>query len=98
VPVINSNDNPKENAMASYVMLINWTDKGAHDFKDTIDSGKGLLDLASGNGGSVDRIVWTMGCYDAVAVVTAPDDETAATIALAASEKGSILTDDAPGV
>lgn len=78
--------------MASYVMLINWTDKGAHDFKDTIDSGKGLLDLASGNGGSVDRIVWTMGCYDAVAVVTAPDDETAATIALAASEKGSIRT------
>src|SRR5690242_2597963 len=78
--------------MASYVMLINWTDKGAHDFKDTVDSGKGLLDIASGNGGSVERLVWTLGCYDAVAVVSAPDDETAAAISLAASEKGSIRT------
>jgi uncharacterized protein with GYD domain len=78
--------------MASYVMLINWTDKGAHDFKDTVDNGKGLVGLASENGASVERIVWTLGAYDAVAMVTAPDDETAATISLAASEQGSIRT------
>ena len=78
--------------MASYVMLVNWTDKGAHDFKDTVDNGKGLADLASKNGASVERIVWTLGCYDAVAVLTAPDDETAAAISLAAAEQGSIRT------
>jgi uncharacterized protein with GYD domain len=78
--------------MASYVMLINWTDQGAHGFRDTVDDGKGLADVANGLGGSLDRIVWTMGAYDAVAVLTAPDDETAAAMSLALAEGGTART------
>lgn len=78
--------------MASYVMLVNWTDKGAHDFRDTVDNGKDLAEVASGVGGSLDRVLWTMGSYDAVALLTAPDDETATAMSLALAEDGSART------
>lgn len=78
--------------MKSYVVLINWTDKGTHNFKDTVDEGKGLAGVASSLGGEVRQLLWTMGAYDAVVMITAPDDETAAAIALAASENGAVRT------
>lgn len=78
--------------MASYVMLMNWTDEGAHNVRDSVDTGKDLAAVASGLGGSLDRLVWTMGAYDAVALLTAPDDETATAVSLALSEEGSART------
>ncbi|MHB1568050.1 MAG: GYD domain-containing protein [Solirubrobacteraceae bacterium] len=78
--------------MATYVTLINWTDEGAHNFKDTVDNGKALTELVNGHGAALERIIWTLGGYDAVAIMSAPDDETAAAISLAAAEGASMRT------
>jgi len=43
-------------------------------------------------GGSLNQIFWTMGEYDVVGVLEAPDDESATAFALALSSQGNVRT------
>jgi uncharacterized protein with GYD domain len=60
--------------MSTYIALINWTDKGAQQVKDSpkrFDAGRKLLrDM----GGDIKSFYLTMGDYDLVAICEAPDD------------------------
>lgn len=76
--------------MARYVSLINWTEKGAAAFKDTVDRSEAARQAASSMGVSFVDINWTMGPYDLVAVLEAPDDETASAFALALGSQGNL--------
>lgn len=78
--------------MANYIMLVKWTSEGAHNFKDLAQTDKGISGTAKGLGGELTSEYWTLGEYDSVAVLTAPDDETATAIALAATENGAMRT------
>jgi uncharacterized protein with GYD domain len=78
--------------MPTYVSLINWTEKGAATFKDTVDRAEAGRALADGFGGSLKQIYWTLGPYDVVAVSEAPDDETATAFALALASQGNVRT------
>ena len=78
--------------MPTYVSLINWTEKGAADFKETVDRAEAGKALAGAFGGSLKEIYWTLGPYDIVAVSEAPDDESATAFALALASQGNVRT------
>ena len=78
--------------MPTYVSLINWTEKGAAAFKDTVDRAEAGKQLAGAFGGSLKEIYWTLGPYDIVAISEAPDDESATAFALTLGSQGNVRT------
>ena len=78
--------------MPTYVSLINWTEKGVAEFKDTVDRAEAGKALAGKFGGTLKEIYWTIGPYDLVAISEAPDDESATAFALTLSSQGNVRT------
>ncbi len=78
--------------MATYISLVNWTDQGIRNFKDTTKRAQAFVDLVEDLGGKVKANYWTLGAYDIVAIVEAPDDETAFAGALKVSSLGNVRT------
>src|SRR5262249_3031155 len=79
-------------AMPSYVVLINWSQQGITNFGHTLEGYREAREALSGSGVTFRDIYWTLGQHDLVAVVEAPDDETAAAAMLAISSPGGIRT------
>jgi uncharacterized protein with GYD domain len=63
--------------MPTYVVLMNWTDQGARADRDTVRRREQADGLAEKHGARIERAYWTMGQYDLVGILEAPDDETA---------------------
>ena len=78
--------------MATYVALIDWTDQGVRNFKDSVDRYKAAQSQLEGLGVRFTDIHWTLGAHDIVAVIDAPDDETLAAGLLAVAGQGNIRT------
>ena len=78
--------------MATYVTLINWTDKGIGHFKNTVDRAEVGKQLAKKFGGTLKDIYWTIGPYDLVVISEAPDDESATAFSLALAAQGNVRT------
>jgi uncharacterized protein with GYD domain len=78
--------------MATYITLVNFTDQGIRNFKDTPKRAQAFSDLVQQLGGNLKDIYWTMGAYDIVAITEAPDDETAIAVALKVSSLGNVRT------
>ena len=78
--------------MPTYVALINWTDQGTKNFRDTIRRAEDFRGLVQKNGGQVRQILWTLGEYDVVGVVDFPDDETATATLLQLGALGNVRT------
>ena len=78
--------------MATFVSLMNFTDQGIKDFRDTAKRAEAFTGLARQHGGSVKAIYWTLGQYDLVAVMEAPDDEAATAAALHLGSLGNVRT------
>jgi len=78
--------------MPIYVGLANWTDQGTRDFRGSVQRANGFRDLVEQAGGRVREMVWTMGEYDFVTVLEAPDDETAAALVLRVAAAGNVRT------
>jgi len=78
--------------MATFVSLMNWTDQGIKEFRDTAKRAEAFTGLVKQHGGSVRAIYWTLGQYDLVAVTEAPDGETATAVALLLGSMGNVRT------
>ena len=78
--------------MPTYVTLVNFTDQGIRNFKDTPKRARAFMDLAEQMGGKVKDIYWTLGPYDIVVITEAPDDETATAAALKNASLGNVRT------
>ncbi len=78
--------------MPSYITLINWTDQGARNYKDSVDRYEAAQKAMSAAGVSFKDIYWTIGPYDLVGIVEAPDDETATAALLTVAGQGNIRT------
>jgi uncharacterized protein with GYD domain len=82
----------KEADMPIYINLVNWTDQGIRNIKEApqrIDAFKKAIQAA---GGKLTGFYLTMGKYDIVTIVDAPNDEAIANIALSTGSKGSVRT------
>jgi len=78
--------------MATYIALVNWTDQGVRDFRNTIERADAVKEVARGLGGTQTTLYWTVGPYDVVAISEFPDDEAATAFALAVSSQGNVRT------
>ena len=78
--------------MAKYILLTNWTDQGIKNVKDSpkrLDAAKAL---AKKLGGELRKFYMTIGAYDVVVVLEAPDDDAAAKFALTLGSAGNVRT------
>ena len=78
--------------MATYVTLINWTEQGIKNFRDTTKRANDFTKQVEGAGGKVREIVWTIGEYDIVGLIDFPDDESAVAALLQLGAQGNIRT------
>ena len=78
--------------MAKFVMLINYTDKGILHFQQFAQRMEHARQGAKELGASIESFHLTMGSYDAVVIFEAPDDETAARLALTNAANGRVRT------
>ena len=78
--------------MATYILLINWTDQGIRSVKESPDRLDAARDLANKAGCELRDFYMTIGAYDIVALLEAPDDEAAARFVLSAAGAGNVRT------
>jgi uncharacterized protein with GYD domain len=78
--------------MARYVSLVQFTDQGIRNIKDTIKRSEAAMAEAEKMGMKIVEAFWTMGAYDVVVLLNAPNDETMAAFALKVSSLGSVKT------
>jgi uncharacterized protein with GYD domain len=76
--------------MANYVCLIQLKDQGIRNIQDTVKRGDAAIAEAQKMGMKIVEEFWTMGAYDAVVVVEAPDDETVSAFMLKVGSLGNI--------
>ena len=76
--------------MSTYIGLLNWTQQGVQNVKDSpqrLDAAKAAVKAA---GGEIKAFYMTMGQYDMVIVAEAPGDEAFAKVLLAIAAHGMI--------
>jgi uncharacterized protein with GYD domain len=78
--------------MATYVVLVNFTDQGIRHIKQTTERAKQLVNAAANLGITIKDVYWTMGPYDAVFTADAPDDDTMTALAVSMGSLGNIRT------
>ena len=78
--------------MARYVSLIQFADQGIRNIKDTIKRGDAAIAQAEKMGMKIIEEFWTLGAYDVVLLVDAPDDETMTAFMLKVGSLGNVKT------
>jgi uncharacterized protein with GYD domain len=79
--------------MATYMSLIRFTDQGIRNVKDAPERIAAVEKMFGQLGARMTEIYLTMGRYDYVVLMEAPDDETATKAALAVSSLGNVRTE-----
>jgi uncharacterized protein with GYD domain len=78
--------------MPTYISLVQFTDKGIQAAKETTHRVADWASKVQSRGVSIREMYWTLGQYNQVCIFDAPDDETAASVLLAADILGNIRT------
>lgn len=78
--------------MAKYVLLGNWTDQGVRDVKNTVKRSRAAREAFAAMGVNAREWFFTLGQYDVVLTVEAPDDETLTRATLALAMQGNLRT------
>jgi uncharacterized protein with GYD domain len=76
--------------MAMYVSLIQFTDQGIRNIKDTVKRGDAAMAEARKLGMKITEEFWTMGAYDVVVMFDAPNDETMSAFMLKIGSLGNV--------
>jgi uncharacterized protein with GYD domain len=78
--------------MATYIALSSFTDQGIRNVKDTAKRAEAVQAAAQKFGAKMTQIYWTLGSYDLVAIIDAPDDASATAFALSIGAAGNVRT------
>lgn len=78
--------------MATFISLLEFTDQGIRNVKETAKRAEAFKAMAKKGGVTVKEIYWTMGAYDVVLIVDAPDDETATAVIMSLGALGNVRT------
>ena len=79
--------------MPTYIALLSFTQQGVESIKDAQSRLAGARQVIESMGARMDTVYYTMGQYDAVAILEAPDDETVSKLALAIASRGNVRTE-----
>jgi uncharacterized protein with GYD domain len=77
--------------LGNYVLLLNWTDQGIRNVKDSPKRADDFEKLVKKLGGEASYF-YTLGQYDLVAIVKLPDDESMLKLGLELGRLGNIRT------
>jgi uncharacterized protein with GYD domain len=78
--------------MPAYIILGNFSDQGIRNVKDSPKRAEALRAMAAKLGITVKEIYWTLGQYDVVTIVEAPDDAAITALGLSAGALGNVRT------
>lgn len=78
--------------MPTYIALLNFSDIGIQSIKEVREKQAAAVKRAEALGVKVKSVYMTMGEYDGVAILEAPNDEAAVASAISAASDGSIRT------
>jgi uncharacterized protein with GYD domain len=78
--------------MARFVVLIDWTEQGVANFKDSVDRYEAARGQFEAMGVTFESTYWTLGTHDIVGVINAPDGETLAAALLKLASAGNVRT------
>jgi uncharacterized protein with GYD domain len=78
--------------MATYIVLAQFTDQGIRTVKNSPQRASQVEEMAKGLGCEMKEVYWTLGQYDIVAIVEAPDDQALTTFGLALGSAGNVRT------
>ena len=78
--------------MAKYIMLGKFTQQGIQTIKDAPKRRAKAIELAGALGGEIQDVYVTMGQYDLVVVLDAPNDEAEAKLILQVGMQGNLST------
>jgi len=76
--------------MHTFVTLLNFTDQGIQNLKDSPHRADMFLEVAEKAGARVKDMYWTLGHHDGVLIIEAPDDETADAVLLSLGTNGNV--------
>jgi uncharacterized protein with GYD domain len=78
--------------MPRYVVLVNWTEQGIRNVKETLERTDSGGELAAKHGLKLEQAYWTVGPYDMVTVFEAPNDEALSAHLLEIGSLGNVRT------
>lgn len=78
--------------MAHYVILAKFTDQGIRGIRDTSKRAKAAREMAKAMGATIREIYWTLGAYDVVVTLEAPNDETATALMMRFGSLGNLTS------
>jgi uncharacterized protein with GYD domain len=78
--------------MATYILLGNFTDQGIRNVKDTTKRVESVRALVQKHGATVKDAYWTMGKFDVVLILDAPDEAAVTAIGLSIGALGNART------
>ena len=76
--------------MARYIVLLDWTDQGVRNAKDSTQRATQSREMFKQMGVEIENLYWTLGSHDIVGILTAPDSETLAAALLRLAGAGNI--------
>ncbi len=76
--------------MAKFIMLLNYSQKGMANIKESPNRAEAARGLARKCGAEMTDLYLTMGEHDLVAIVEAPNDDAVAKFALAVGSIGNV--------
>jgi uncharacterized protein with GYD domain len=78
--------------METYVMLMQFTERGIMNVKNTAQRAEEFKLMAIRHGAAVKETFWTLGLYDVVQVIEAPDELTMMALSLSVGALGFVRT------
>ena len=79
--------------MPHYVCLVTFTQEGLKNLKSTTKRAKAFSEKLENKGIKILNTFWTVGRYDLVHIIEAPDDESAASLAFSMGALGNFRTE-----
>lgn len=76
--------------MPSYLSLVNWTEQGVRNIKESPQRLDAVKQAVQAAGGRLIFFYMTMGEYDIATLFEAPDDETMARVLLSIAAQGNV--------
>jgi len=78
--------------MALYIVLASFTEQGIRNVKDSPKRADAFKNMAKKCGATVKDLFWTLGQYDVVAIVEAPDEISMTALGLSTGALGNVRT------
>ncbi|SFM34264.1 GYD domain-containing protein [Nitrosomonas communis] len=78
--------------MAIYIVLVNYTDQGIRNVKDTTKRVDAIKEMAKKFGVTTKEFYWTLGSYDVVNIFEASDDASMAALVASIGAAGNVRT------